>query len=137
MEQTAKKRPLIAGFDSKEQATKAINHISKVCIILGIIQMLYGFSNDTFPTEAKIEMSVIAIVLIGLGILLKKFKKPIIAKILLSLSIIWVIFSAIGIFGVLTWGADMKIIGNPILGIAMIVASIQATKAISKYNEEK
>lgn len=133
MEQTTKRSSWFGSVESKEKAIKVIGHVSKVFIILGLIQIFGGFAFANFSFESKIAMGVSGIIYIGLGYLLGKFKKIAIAIILLLLSLAGVILALMNLFGVF---GTVQNKGLPIIGIALAIASIQAIKATKKYEEK-
>ena len=134
MEQKTKGNSWFSKVESKEKAIKIIDHISKVFMILGSLQILLGFMLEDFSFESKVAVCITGLVYICLGFLLKKFKNTIIAIILLLLSLTGVIATSMNLFGVF---GNTQNRGLPIMGIAIAVASIQAIKATRKYNEKK
>ena len=133
MNPTTKGNSWFGPIESKEKAIKMINHISKVFMILGAIQILGGLTFVGFLYEAKITLGVNGVVYAGLGFLLGKFKKTVIAIILLLLSLTGVIVTSMNLFGIL---GNTQNRGIPIIGLAFAIASIQAIKATRKYNEK-
>lgn len=126
-------KTLFGKIESKEHATRVINHVSKVFVILGIIQIVFSTFVDA-PLEAKIEISIIGVIYIGLALLLRKFKKPIIAVIFLLFSLASVLIASLNLFGILGNTQKRSI---PIIGIAVVIASIQAIKATCYFHHNK
>lgn len=110
---------------------KAINHISKACAIIGLLCIFNSFFLK-YSGGLKIWMCISGLVYISLGLALKKSKNTVIAIILLVLSATGVVFNIINLFGIFSNTHNRSI---PIMGIAMIVASIQAIDATYKYSE--
>lgn len=132
MNDRQKSSNLLSKPESKEQAVKIINHVGEVLIVLGVITSLGGFLLFTeLPFEAKIAMSITGIIYAGLGFLLKKLKKTAIAIILLVLSIADALITSLNFLGLFGQSENT---GIPIIGIAVIIASIQAINATRKYN---
>lgn len=134
MEQTTKSGSWFGPVESEEKAIKVINHISKVFEILGGISILGFFILTNFSFESRVAIAITGITYVILGFLLGKFKKPVIAIILLLLSLAGVLVAILNLFGVL---GNTQNRGLPIIWVAMAIASFQAIKATRKYNEEK
>lgn len=134
MEQTTKWNSWFGKIESKEKAAKVIKHISKVFVIIGALQIILGFILQDFQFESRVEMGITGLVYLCLGFLFGKFKKTIIAMILLLLSLTGVIVTSMNLFGIF---GNTQNRGLPIMGIAIAIASIQGIKATRKYNEEK
>lgn len=125
---------MLAKIESKEHAKKVIDHVSKVFMILGILQIIGSFTVFNFALETKIIESVIGIVYLILAFLLRKLKSPIIALILLSLSLIEILFALMNLFGLF---GNSKNAGIPIMAVAFAIASVQAIQATLRYNQKE
>lgn len=117
-------------IESKEKAIRIINYISKVFIILGVIQIIFDFIFIYFFFESKIVIDIIDMangpIYIIFGFLLRKFKKMIVVNIFLLYFLIKVVDNILGI-----QNRSIFIMGI----IIVVIVSIQAIRAIRKYNE--
>lgn len=134
MGQTTKGFWGIGPVESKEEAVKIINHISKVFEVLGSISVVGFFVFTDFSFQSRVVNAILGIIYIILGFSLGKLKKPVIAIVILVLSVCNVLIASLNLFGIL---GNTETRNLPIIGITMIIVSLQAIKATRKYNEEK
>lgn len=133
---TAKTTSWLAPVESKEKALLIIKHLREIYIVIGAIQIILSWSlADKLTFESRIAMAIYGGILVTFGFLLGKFKKPLIAYALLSLSFIGVITTSLILFGVIPSGTQNRAL--PIIGIALVIASVKAVKATLKLNENK
>ena len=134
MEHKSKENSLFGKIESKEMAIKIIKHLSEIFVIIGSLQIILSFMINNFPFESKVVIGITGLIYLCLGFLLGKYKKTILAIMLLTLSLTGVIITSMNLFGILGTTQNK---GLPIMGIAISIACVKAIKATRKYNEEK
>lgn len=127
-----KMKSLFGKIESKEQAVKIINHVSRIFVILGIIQMIGGSIFINFSHENRIAIGITGLIHISFGFLLKKFKSIIIVSILLLFTLSEIMVAILNLFGVFN---QPKAI--PIIAVAIAIATIRAMQAIFKIQSVK
>lgn len=108
---------------SKEHATKVIVYVSKVFIVIGIIQSIFSFLILQGFLDQLLG-SISGSIYIIFGLLLWKFKKLIFALLLTFFAFVNALLSILNLFAD---AGENK--GLPIIGIALIFAGFQAIKA--------
>ena len=134
MEHKSKVNSLFGEIESKEMAIKIIKHLSEIFVVIGSLQIILSFIINNFPFESKVAIGITGLIYLCLGLLLGKYKKTILAIMLLILSLTGVIITSMNLFGILGTNQNK---GLPIMGIAIAIACVKAIKATRKYNEKK
>lgn len=127
MQSSVKKSSWISKIGTKEDALKAIKHLSIFFVVVGLLKVASVFYYVNTPKETIIPTIIEGSIYIILVLLLLKFKSRIIAIFFLLISLATLILNFI-IIGI-------KFL--PIGTVLMAFASIRLIQATLKYNQEK
>jgi hypothetical protein len=122
----AKKTSWFQKPTTKEQAVQVMNHVSTVLFVLAFLQAFMSYVN--MKTLEPLTV-FIAVAFWIFGVLMKKQRSY-------SVTVALLVFSVLNILGMLyALFLSQPVVGNIVMGVALIVMSVQAMTAASVYKK--